>query len=61
MSDFVVALGLVLVIEGLAFSAFPSNAKKAMAAMEQTSDNSLRVVGLASAVLGLLLVWLIRG
>lgn len=61
MSDFLVALGLVFVIEGIVFAAFPDAAKRAVTAMLETSDTTLRLVGLASAILGLLLVWLMRG
>jgi uncharacterized protein len=60
MSDFLVAVGLVLVIEGLVL-AFPETAKRAMTAVLETPDTVLRAVGLGSALLGLLLVWLIRG
>ena len=61
MSDFVVAFGLVLVIEGLGFAAFPHAARRAVTAVLETPDAILRTVGLASAVIGLLLVWAIRG
>ena len=61
MADFVVALGLVLVIEGLTFAAFPGPAKRALAAVTETSDGSLRLAGLVSAVLGVLVVWALRG
>jgi uncharacterized protein len=61
MYDFLVALGLVFVIEGLIFAAFPEKAKHAVTAVLETPDSVLRAVGLASALLGLLLVWLIRG
>jgi hypothetical protein len=61
MRDFIVALGLVFVIEGLIFAAFPEKAKRAVTAVLETPDAVLRAVGLASALLGLLLVWLIRG
>ena len=61
MSDFIVALGLVFVIEGLVFSAFPATAKRAMESVLQAPDSSLRIVGLVSAVLGIALVWAIRG
>jgi uncharacterized protein YjeT (DUF2065 family) len=61
MSDFIVALGLVFVIEGLIFAASPSAAKKAMASVLETPDGPLRVVGVASAVVGVILVWLVRG
>ena len=61
MSDFIVALGLVFVLEGLLFSAFPTTAKRAMESVQQTPDSSLRTVGIVSAVLGVLLIWAVRG
>ncbi|HZP78486.1 MAG TPA: DUF2065 domain-containing protein [Pseudolabrys sp.] len=61
MSDFVVALGLVFVIEGIIFAAFPGPTKRAMVSVMDTPDQALRLIGVASAVLGVLLVWLIRG
>ena len=61
MSDFLVALGLVLVIEGVVFAAFPEASKRAVAAVLETPVPVLRAVGLVSALAGLLLVWLIRG
>jgi uncharacterized protein len=61
MYDFLVALGLVFVIEGLIFAAFPEKAKRAVTAVLETPDAVLRAVGLASALVGVLLVWLIRG
>ena len=60
MSDFLAALGLVFVIEGLIFAAFPEAAKKAMASVLQTQDMSLRLIGIGSAIVGLALVWLGR-
>jgi uncharacterized protein YjeT (DUF2065 family) len=61
MSDFLVALGLVFVIEGIVFAAFPQAGKRAVASVVGTPDAVLRGVGLASALVGVLLVWLIRG
>ncbi len=61
MADFASALGLVLVIEGLVFAAFPEQAKRAMASMLETPEASLRAVGIGSAILGLVVVWLVRG
>lgn len=61
MSDFLAAVGLVFVIEGLIFSAFPTSAKKAVASVLDTPDGVLRLIGLGSAVIGLLIVWVVRG
>jgi uncharacterized protein len=61
MSDFLAALGLVFVIEGLIFAAFPDAAKRAMASVLETPDISLRLIGIGSALVGLIVVWLVRG
>ena len=61
MNDFLAALGLVFVIEGLIFAALPGQAKRAMMSVLQTPDGSLRAIGLAAAVIGVILVWLARG
>ena len=61
MWDFLVAIGLVFVIEGILFAAFPGPVKRAMLHVTETPDGALRVIGIASAVLGVLMVWLVRG
>lgn len=61
MQDFLVGLGLVFMIEGLVFAAFPGPAKQAVVAVLSTPEGALRVIGIVSAALGLLLVWLVRG
>jgi len=61
MSDFLVALGLVFVIEGVVFAAFPEASKRAVTTVLDTPAPVLRAVGLASALAGLLLIWLMRG
>ncbi|MDI1346348.1 MAG: DUF2065 domain-containing protein [Pseudolabrys sp.] len=60
MFDFLAALGLVFVIEGLVFAAFPAHAKRAMQSVVETPEATLRLVGIGSAVIGLILVWLVR-
>jgi uncharacterized protein YjeT (DUF2065 family) len=61
MRDFLVALGLVFVLEGIMFAAFPALAKRAMTHVLESPESVLRVVGILSAVAGLLVVWLVRG
>ncbi len=60
MAQFLIAVGLVLVIEGLLFAAFPAAAKRLAATAIESPETSLRVAGIVSAVLGLLLIWLVR-
>jgi uncharacterized protein YjeT (DUF2065 family) len=56
-----VAIGLVFAIEGILFAAFPEIAKRAMSHVLDTPDASLRLIGVASAVIGVFVVWLVRG
>jgi uncharacterized protein len=61
MSDFLAAIGLFFAIEGIFLAAFPFAAKRAMAAALETPDARLRIAGLASALIGVVIVWLVRG
>jgi len=58
--DFLVGVGMVLVIEGLLFTAFPNWMRNAMKSVMSSPDAMLRIVGFVSAVAGLLLIWLVR-
>lgn len=60
MGDFLAAFGLVFVIEGLIFAAFPGPAKRAIMSVVETPEASLRLIGIGSALAGLLIVWLVR-
>ncbi|GAA2816284.1 DUF2065 domain-containing protein [Aminobacter aminovorans] len=61
MRDFIVAMGLVLVIEGLVYGGFPAAAKKMAAQAAEMPETVLRAVGLAAIVIGVGIVWLVRG
>nr|WP_319383095.1 DUF2065 domain-containing protein [uncultured Roseibium sp.] len=61
MNDFVTALGLVLVIEGVLYALMPGGMKGMMRSALETSDQTLRVAGIVVAVVGLIFVWIIRG
>jgi len=61
MTDFLAAIGLCFAIEGLLFLAFPLVAKRAMRSALDIPESGLRIAGLACAVIGVLIVWLVRG
>ena len=61
MLDFLTALGLLLVIEGLFLALFPHRIRQLLEALDQMPMEVLRVFGLAAAALGVGIVWLIRG
>ena len=60
MVDLVAALGLALAVEGLLFAAFPDTVRRAMLEAAEAPSERMRMVGVASAVAGVLLVWLAR-
>jgi uncharacterized protein YjeT (DUF2065 family) len=59
-ADFLIGVGILFVIEGLMFAASPTWMRRAMKSAMTTPDNILRVVGIGSAVIGLILIWVIR-
>jgi uncharacterized protein YjeT (DUF2065 family) len=61
MSDFIVALGLFFALEGLVLAAFPDAAKHMMKTVLITPNTQLRIAGIVSAVIGIVIVWLVRG
>jgi uncharacterized protein len=60
MSDFLAAVGLFFAIEGIMFAVFPLGTKRAMAMALDMPNGRLRIAGLASALVGVAIVWLVR-
>ena len=54
------AIGLVLVIEGLTYALVPGKMKQMMVAMQNLSDESLRMAGTAVLAAGVILVFVAR-
>ena len=61
MADFVAALGLVLVLEGLVYGGFPNFARRLAAEVLTIPPSALRIGGIAAMVAGVIIVWLVRG
>jgi uncharacterized protein YjeT (DUF2065 family) len=61
MNDLIVGFGLVLVLEGLLWAAFPDLATKLLIAATQTPQQSLRTAGAIAIAFGVAIVWLVRG
>ena len=59
-ADFLIGVGILFVLEGLLFAAIPAWMRRAMKSALATPDNILRVVGLFSAIGGLVLIWIVR-
>mgnify|MGYP001206964133 FL=1 len=61
MNELFSALALAIALEGIVYALFPDRMKRVMsAAIEQPTAN-LRFVGLLAAMLGVAVLWVIRG
>ena len=54
---FLCVIGMVLVLEGLPYFAFPEKIKSLYMKIKETPDSSLRMFGFMAIVIGLLLVY----
>lgn len=61
MSDILVALGLLLVLEGALYALFPEFMKRMAAQAQIVPGDTLRTVGVVAAGVGVALVWVVRG
>lgn len=60
MTDLIVGIALVFVIEGLLWAAFPHFARRMAASALETPENVLRTAGAIAVAFGVLLVYLVR-
>jgi len=60
-TEILTALALVLVIEGLLPFASPGRYRQMVAEIQRLSDNHIRIVGLVIIVVGLALLYVVRG
>ena len=60
MNDFLAAVGLLLVIEGILYAVSPGLVRRMLEVAHVTPEQTLRLGGLAAAIVGLGIVWLAR-
>ena len=60
MKELGVAIGLLLVIEGLLYAMFPGAMKNMLTIMKYMPAQKLRTGGLIFALLGFIIVWYIK-
>ena len=53
-------LGLVLVVEGIPYFAFPDKMKRWMRTIQEVPDSKLRLMGFVAMCLGLIVAYLFR-
>ena len=60
MKEMVIAIGLLLFIEGILYAIFPSKMKSMLKKLELIKDSQLRSGGLIFAVIGFLIIYYIK-
>ena len=60
MTEFIIAIGLVLFIEGLLCALFPSKIKNMSKLIETMPVNNLRILGVVFTIIGFIIIWYIK-
>ena len=60
MRELVIAIGLLLFIEGMLYALFPSKMKKMLKIVEKLPVSQLRISGLLFALIGFIIVWYLK-
>jgi len=53
------ALGLVFILEGVGYAAFPAQMKRFMRQLTETPIEKLRVIGFVAILVGLVVFWFV--
>jgi len=57
MKELIIAVGLLLFIEGMLYALFPAKMKNMLKIIEKFQLNQLRISGLLFALIGFVIVW----
>ena len=57
MEYFLCVLGMVFIIEGLPYFAFPEKVKSYIMKLQEMPDSVLRILGLSAIIAGLILIY----
>ena len=60
MKELIIAFGLFLFIEGILYAIFPSKMKNMLRKLEVIKDSQLRSGGLIFAIIGFVIIYLIK-
>ena len=60
MLDFLSAIGLVFILEGLLLFSSPKRLKKILQIITIYPENKIRMIGGVSVLIGIVLLWIIR-
>ena len=60
MDELIIAIGLLLFIEGALYALFPSKMKNMLQSIEKMQTNQLRIGGLIFVLIGFIIIWYMK-
>ena len=60
MNELIIAIGLLLILEGLLYAIFPSQMKNMLNQIKELPASKLRSGGLVFAIIGFIIVWFLK-
>ena len=60
MNELIIAIGLLLILEGLLYAIFPSQMKNMLNQIKDLPISKLSVGGLVFAIIGFIIVWFVK-
>ena len=57
MKELIIAIGLLLFIEGMLYALFPSKMKNMLKKIDMVKDSELRIGGLIFSLVGFIIIW----
>ena len=57
MKELIIAIGLLLFIEGMLYALFPSKMKNMLKKLDVVADKQLRAGGLIFVLIGFIIIW----
>ena len=60
MREFIIAIGLILLIEGLLCALFPSKIKNMSKMIEAMPAKKLRTIGVIFVIIGFIIIWYVK-
>ena len=60
MNELIIAIGLLLILEGLLYAIFPSQMKNMLNQIKDFPISKLRSGGLVFAIIGFIIIWFLK-